>query len=64
MIVYDQEDRDQIIAVLDFVDFKDMHKSEKDDINFLISFLEGCKKFVMPVQSKGFVMPVQSKGRS
>ena len=54
MIVYDQEDWDKIIAVLDFVDFKDMHKSEKDDINFLICFLEGCKKFLMPVQSKGW----------
>ena len=31
----------------------DLNQEEKDDINFLSTFLHNCKKFILPIQSKG-----------
>ncbi|KAI7966654.1 hypothetical protein MJO29_002402 [Puccinia striiformis f. sp. tritici] len=43
--------RDQIIAVMEFIKIEDLSPTEKENLNFLSSFLHSAKKYVNPVSS-------------
>ncbi|POV98613.1 hypothetical protein PSHT_13928 [Puccinia striiformis] len=51
VVVMDFHKRDQIIAVMEFIKIEDLSPTEKENLNFLSSFLHSAKKYVNPVSS-------------
>ena len=54
-VVRDPLDEDSIIAIIEFTPFDKLSASEKDDLNFLSTFLHNSKKFISPVDSSSRV---------
>ncbi|KNZ56723.1 hypothetical protein VP01_2335g3 [Puccinia sorghi] len=50
-IVWDPLDEASIIAIIEFTPFNKLTASEKDDLNFLSTFLHNSKRFISPVSS-------------
>ncbi|PLW21526.1 hypothetical protein PCASD_22216 [Puccinia coronata f. sp. avenae] len=48
-IVPDPLDKESVIAYIEFMKFKDLSEKDKDDLNFLSTFLHRSKKFISPV---------------
>ncbi|KNZ53602.1 hypothetical protein VP01_3190g3, partial [Puccinia sorghi] len=50
-VITDPKDRKSIIAVIEFTPWEQLTEKDKDDLNFLSTFLHGSKEFVNPVAS-------------
>jgi len=54
-VVRDPLDKKSIIAIIEFTPFDQLTPSEKDDLNFVSTFLHQTKPFISPVRSSSRV---------
>ena len=50
-VIRDPLDKKSIIAIIEFTPFSQLTPSEKDDLNFVSTFLHQTKPFISPVRS-------------